>query len=150
MYFDKSQIISQGGVCRGVCRQGRDREGESREGAHLLPLKSQCYLVVNPTLCCPPARITLLACVSRNGSRGEILPCIPKGKVMCSECRNKKKGSCLFLFTNHIWHSWDSLVVEQYLYYKVWLISTVQFLKELIKSNGNSGSKLHWKQQKLH
>lgn len=33
MYFDKSQIISRGGVCRGAERGGKGREGESGEGS---------------------------------------------------------------------------------------------------------------------
>lgn len=72
------------------CRQGREERGRERRVERALisrvgtlPLKSLCYLVVNPTLCFLPARIALLSCVSVNGSRGGILP--------CAEIRGKKK-----------------------------------------------------------
>lgn len=99
MYFDKSQIISRGGVCRGAERGGKG-EGKaervliSRVGT--LSLKSQCYLVENPTLCFLPARITLLCRVSRNGSRGGILACIPETEVMCSECEKGREVHVCF------------------------------------------------------
>lgn len=69
-----------------------------------LSLKSQCYLVVDPTLCFLPAWITLVSCVSRNGSRGGILPCIPKKKkkrereVICSKCEKERKRLVFVFF----------------------------------------------------
>lgn len=70
-----------------------------------LSLKSQCYLVVDPTLCFLPAWITLVSRVSRNGSRGGILPCIPKKKekkkrreVICSKCEKERKRLVFVFF----------------------------------------------------